>query len=404
LFFAAGLAASFVSCTVERATVVPPPAVGYLYVSAADTGGNALPGGNIYLDGQLQPGKTTPDTIEAPVGDHWLRVEVTGFNADSEMVTIAQDSVTTAALVLVPLGVGNIIVAALDSSSGLPLTGGLIFLNGTLTDFTTPDTLHDIPVGQYAVGVALPGFDFRMDSVVVLPSAILPVSLALPSVPWNGVIHITANVENAQVCIDDRLLAEPAPWIVHGVPGGIHSFSCYKEGYVTLPPTLLSANLYTYGYQPLTFNLELWINGIGYQESKLAPGFELRSDVGDTVALGGYRGRVVLVTFWFRDCQPCMEELPDVQQVFAELEDQGFRVLAVNPMFNDNLQDLLEVRDLLNLTFEMLMDQGYSVTQGYGANQFPTNVLIDQRGVVDWYTGSLEYAGLKARVEALLNP
>jgi len=398
------LALVFTSCSIEEAPVVPPMPVGDLYVSATDTSGNSLPGGSIYLDGFLQPGKTTPDTIEAPVGDHWLRIELTGFVPDSEQCTIVQDSVTTAILVLVPLGVGDIIASAVDSSNGAALLEGYIFLNGTLTEFTTPDTISDIPVGRYAVGVALPGYDFRQDSVDVMAASAQIANLALPAVPWHGIIHIAATVENAQICMDDRLLPEPAPWIVHGVPGGAHTYSCYREGYATQPPALVNANLYTYGYQELAFDLQLWSNGLGYQEGKLAPAFDLESDIGDTVALGGYRGRVILVSFWFRDCPPCMQEMPYIQQVYSELGGQGFRVLAINPMFNDNLQDLIEVRANLGLTFEMIMDQpGFITTLAYGANQFPTNCLVDQRGVVDWYTGSLDYAELRARVEQLLN-
>ncbi len=398
------LALSFASCAIERAPVVPPTPVGYLYVSATDTSGNSLPGGSIYLDGFLQPGKTTPDTIEAPVGDHWVRIELTGFIPDSDQFAIVQDSVTMAALVLAPLGVGDIIISAVDSSDGSALIDGYIFLDGTLTEFTTPDTIFDISVGRYAIGAALPGYDFRMDSVDVISASAQLVDLALPAVPWNGIIHIAATAENAQVCLDDRLLPEPAPWVVHGVPGGAHTYSCYRAGYVTQPPALLSANLYTAGYQELTFDLQLWPSGVGYQEGKLAPAFDLESDIDETVALGGYRGRVVLVTFWFRDCVPCLQEMPYIQQVYSELGGQGFRVLAINPMINDDLQDLLEVRANLQLTFAILMDQpGYITTLAYGANQFPTNCLVDQRGVVDWYTGSLEYAELRARVEQLLN-
>ena len=403
------LALSFTSCTIEKAPTVPEtPAAGRVFITAEDPYDHPLVGGAIYLDGGLQA-ETTPDTVVAESGEHWVKVEFQNFFADSNQVMVVADSLVHTALVLAPLNpdVGSAVVGTSDSASGIGLIGAEIFLDGASTGMLTPDTLPNIPVGAHLIGAGLLGYDYRETQADIAAGLETPAALLLPSVSWNG-IRIVTNADPAWVCVDERLLDGATPWIVAGFPDGPHSFSCFQEGYATVhdatSPALQTAQLFQYGHTEITFNLELWAAGSGYQEGKLAPTFELESDAEDTIALGGLRGRVVLVSFWFRDCPPCMQEMPYIQQVYSELGGQGFRVLAINPMFIDNLQDLIEVRANLNLTFELLMDQpGFAVTLAYGANQFPTNCLVDQRGVVDWYTGSLEYAELRARVEQLLN-
>lgn len=401
-----GLLLTMIGCTIQKAPTRSESAgMGKIYVSAEDPYQHSLRGGRIYLDGVLQADKTTPDTLQAGVGDRWVKVEFSEFFPDSQMVNVQKDSLHALAFILDPINpdVGFTVVTAEDSSSGIPISGGVIFLDNAATNYTTPDTLNNLPVGVHTIGVGKVGYHYKETSVDIAAGFNADVHLRLGTVPWNG-IRILASVDSARICLDDRLLPNPAPWVVAGVPDGMHTFSCYREGYATLAPSLIAANLFTYGHEEISFNLELHPAGIGYNEGKLAPGFALPSDAGDTVAFGGYRGRVTLVTFWFRDCVPCMEELPSIQQVYSELGPQGFRVLGVNLGAADDMQDLQEVRELLGLTFVLLLDQNYAVTQAYGAVQFPTNVLVDQTGVVDWYTRSLVYSELSERVQALLNP
>ncbi|HEX7343516.1 MAG TPA: redoxin domain-containing protein, partial [bacterium] len=308
--------------------------------SAEDPYDHPLVGGAIYLDGILQA-EITPDTIVADAGEHWVKVEFQNFFADSLQVQVIADSLVQAAVVLSPLNpdVGIAAVMAGDSASGMELIGAEIFLDGASTGLFTPDTLPNIPVGTHLIGTGLLGYDYREVQVDVTAGFAAQIQVLLPSVPWNG-IRIVTNANIGRVCVDERLLDVVTPWVVAGFPDGPHSFSCYQDSHATVhnaaSPALLMASLFLYGHTEITFNLELWAAGIGYQEGKLAPAFELESDQSDTIALGGLRGRVVLVTFWFRDCVPCMQELPYIQQVYSELGGQGFRVLSVNPMFNDN--------------------------------------------------------------------
>jgi thiol-disulfide isomerase/thioredoxin len=42
------------------------------------------------------------------------------------------------------------------------------------------------------------------------------------------------------------------------------------------------------------------------------------------------KGRVVLVNFWATWCRPCLDEIPDLQGLEADLGDSGFDLIAVS--------------------------------------------------------------------------
>lgn len=61
-----------------------------------------------------------------------------------------------------------------------------------------------------------------------------------------------------------------------------------------------------------------------------APGFSAMDSSGQTVSLSAFRGGVVVLDFWAGWRNPCIEELPTLRQLLAELGDRGVAVLGIN--------------------------------------------------------------------------
>jgi peroxiredoxin len=114
-------------------------------------------------------------------------------------------------------------------------------------------------------------------------------------------------------------------------------------------------------------------------EGQSAAGFELPSLAdGVPVRLADLRGKVVLVSFWATWCKPCEDEMPSMERLHRQFQDQPFSLLAVS--VDTGPDEVKAFRDRLGLTFPILLDPDKKVANAYQAFRFPETVLIDAKG------------------------
>ena len=118
----------------------------------------------------------------------------------------------------------------------------------------------------------------------------------------------------------------------------------------------------------------------GAQIGNLAPGFQLQDLDGNTVSLGDLRGQPVMVNFWASWCGPCRAEMPHIQAVFEEWQDQGLVILAINIEETASL-----VRQFMqdnNFSFPVLLDTNGDVAGKYNVSGIPVTFFIDKDGII----------------------
>jgi cytochrome c biogenesis protein CcmG/thiol:disulfide interchange protein DsbE len=103
--------------------------------------------------------------------------------------------------------------------------------------------------------------------------------------------------------------------------------------------------------------------------------------------LAARNGRVVLVNFWATWCRPCLEEIPALMQLEANLREQGFDLIAVSLDDPDagSIEPFLdkwfpEFRSFVSL--ESDMDKMVSVIDPYWNEVLPTSYVIARDGAV----------------------
>ena len=140
------------------------------------------------------------------------------------------------------------------------------------------------------------------------------------------------------------------------------------------------------------------------QEGFLAPDFRLETFGGDGYTLSELRGKPVLINFWASWCPPCRSEMPAIQKVYEEFQDQGFVVLAVNSTHQDNLGDAITFAQIRKLTFPILLDKDGSVSDLYEVRSLPTTFFVDPQGIIQEVVigGPMSEALLQIRVEQLM--
>jgi peroxiredoxin len=116
------------------------------------------------------------------------------------------------------------------------------------------------------------------------------------------------------------------------------------------------------------------------EEDIQAPDFELDTLDGQTVALSDFRGEVVLLNFWAHWCNPCVSEMPFLQQVYDEWQERGLVLLAIH--IGESAEEAASFVEEYSLSFPVLLDIDGTVAAQYGVQNIPTTFLIDQEGIV----------------------
>jgi thiol-disulfide isomerase/thioredoxin len=115
-----------------------------------------------------------------------------------------------------------------------------------------------------------------------------------------------------------------------------------------------------------------------------------------------YRGKIVLLDFWYRGCGHCIEALPKVKKLVSNYQGKNVVVLGVNS--DDDLADaqfVIKTFELKhnNIHAEKIQDQ-------YQVNAWPTFIVLDQTGrIADYHEGNSEdlYEHITGIVDQLLD-
>jgi thiol-disulfide isomerase/thioredoxin len=113
--------------------------------------------------------------------------------------------------------------------------------------------------------------------------------------------------------------------------------------------------------------------------NKPAADWTLKDVDGKTHSLADYKGKVVMLDFWYRGCGWCIRAMPQIKQVVDDFKGQPVVVLGMNT--DRDVNDAKFVIEKLGLNYQTLRaDQ--DLPGKYGVRGFPTLIIIDPKGVV----------------------
>lgn len=111
-----------------------------------------------------------------------------------------------------------------------------------------------------------------------------------------------------------------------------------------------------------------------------APELTLEDLEGNSVSLGDYRGRVVLINLWATWCPPCREEMPALQNFYEKYKSDGFVLLAINQ--EETREVVVPFVKEFGLTFPIWLDLDYLVQREFNTMNLPSSYVIDRKGRV----------------------
>jgi thiol-disulfide isomerase/thioredoxin len=136
----------------------------------------------------------------------------------------------------------------------------------------------------------------------------------------------------------------------------------------------------------------------GKRLGKPSPEWESEDFAGNRHSIAGYRGKVVVLDFWFRRCGWCLRAMPQLKAVAAHYDDKPVAVLGMN--VDRNPTDATFTIEKMALNYPSLRARG--VNKQYAVLGYPTLVVIDKQGIVRHYhTGYSEH--LREELIALID-
>jgi len=113
------------------------------------------------------------------------------------------------------------------------------------------------------------------------------------------------------------------------------------------------------------------------QLDKRAPDFSV-SDGTSSVHLADYRGKVVLLNFWWSQCAPCIEELPSLLQLHHD--DPNLVVLAVS--IDEDADSYFNFIHRRHVDLITVRDPSQSAAKLFHTDMWPETYVIDRNGLI----------------------
>jgi len=94
--------------------------------------------------------------------------------------------------------------------------------------------------------------------------------------------------------------------------------------------------------------------------------------------LSDFRGKVVVLNFWFIACRPCIIEIPKLNELVAEYEQEDVVFLAAGLDGKDRVQDFL-----VRYPFDyQIVPSAMDIATQFGVSTYPTHIVLDRNGNV----------------------
>ncbi|WP_176885066.1 TlpA family protein disulfide reductase [Dyadobacter soli] len=160
------------------------------------------------------------------------------------------------------------------------------------------------------------------------------------------------------------------------------------------------------------FYNSLWLNELNtYFKSKdnraavgkTPPGFALADITDSLISLKSLKGNVIVLSFWFAGCKPCIEEFPAENALAEKFKNQPVRIVSVCVNTSEAVWKQWSERFALKTT-NLWANAAWekTITDKYDLAVFPKYVLIDRDYKIVEMNAERPSKGLEQQITSLL--
>ncbi len=132
-----------------------------------------------------------------------------------------------------------------------------------------------------------------------------------------------------------------------------------------------------------------------------APVFSASALDGKSYTLDELKGKVVVLNFWFIGCKPCIQEMPDLNELVEKHKNDEVVFLGFALDSAQKLKSFLKKREF-DYT---IVANSNSIAKEYNVGGYPTHIVIDQNSDIAFSTtglSSITIDQLETTIEDLL--
>ncbi len=111
-----------------------------------------------------------------------------------------------------------------------------------------------------------------------------------------------------------------------------------------------------------------------------APDFTVTADTGQQITPENFGGKLLVLNFWATWCQPCIEEIPSLNDFQRRFAGSGVVVLGVSVDKDEKAYRNFVAKN--RLSFLTTRDPETKISGDYGTFKYPETYLIDPKGKV----------------------
>lgn len=92
------------------------------------------------------------------------------------------------------------------------------------------------------------------------------------------------------------------------------------------------------------------------------------------------KGKIVVVKFWFIHCQKCVEEMPELNELFDSFKNkENFVFLSLALDSKTDLQKFLKIKQF---NYPIVPNQKSFLVNELKINPYPTHIILDENGII----------------------
>ena len=123
--------------------------------------------------------------------------------------------------------------------------------------------------------------------------------------------------------------------------------------------------------------------------------------------LKSLKGKVVALDFWAFDCEPCIQAMPHVVDLYKKYSKDGLVVIGVHTPradYEKSLEGLRDAMTRMNIGFPVVVDEKQKIWRDYLCDLWPSQFVIDRDGFVRYSHGGVgRYDEMETVVRKLLS-